>query len=148
MQTTVAQALAEAFWNGWIPSDLADDLIQALEFSSMGPGAFEQVRELVSDWEARAIDTEALVAQCTSLHESFAAAAEQAEGVVEPGNEALIYLLHAMQEALRAMSEACAGVAASALAMHGGALRQAMLSAEEASAVMQEIYDGTHYEGG
>lgn len=144
MHGTVAQALAEAFWNGWIPNELPDDLIHTLEFSSWGPGAFEQLRELVADWQAQAIDTEALVAQATSLQESFAAAAEQADQVMEPENEALSYLLHAMQESLKAMSQASGGVAASALAMHGGALREALVGAEEAAAVMQEIYDGTH----
>lgn len=144
MDTTVAQALAEAFANGWIPSDLAPDLVQALEFAEMGPGAYEQLRELVTEWHSQTIDTEGLVAQATALQESFAAAAEQAESTVEPDDEALSYLLHAMQEALRAMSGAAAGVAAAALSMHGGALSDSLAAADEAAVVMQEIYDGTH----
>lgn len=144
MDTTVSQALAVAFENGWIPSDLAPDLVQSLEFAEMGPGGFEQLRELVTEWHSQTIDTEGLVAQATALQESFAAAAEQAEATVEPEDEALCYLLHAMQEALRAMSGAAAGVAAAALSMHGGALSDSLGAAEEAAVVMQEIYDGTH----
>lgn len=145
METTVAQALAQAFLQGWIPSDLDEDLVQALEYSAWGPEGLERLLGLAEEWRAGGLDTEGFVAQVTDLQEGFAEAAAQARAAADPGHEALRLLLQAMQWALQAMVEACAAVVASVRAGHPGALQEALASAGEAAEVMREIYDGTHF---
>lgn len=145
-RSEVAQALAEAFWNGWVPTDLSQDYLEALELSAMGPLALEELAGLVAEWELRAISASALTAQVSSLGESFQAAAEQASQVVEPDDLTTRYLLNALREALRAISLACNAVILSVQAMHGGALQGALESARMAAGVLQDIYQGTHFE--
>ncbi len=145
-RSEVAQALAEGFWNGWVPTDLSQDYLEALELSSMGPPAFEELAGLVAELELRAISASALTAQVSSLGESFQAAAEQASQVVEPDDLTTRYLLNALREALRAISLACNAIILSVQAMHGGALQGALESARMAAGVLQDIYQGTHFE--
>lgn len=142
----VSQALAEAFWHGWIPTDLPTDYLEALDLSAMGPQGLEELQGLVTRWEARLLDDEGLAAQAEGLRESFRAAAIQAEAVAEPAHEAIRFLLEALREGLHAMSESCAGVASGVRERHGGAFRQSMAAAEEAALTLQEIYEGTHFE--
>jgi len=145
-RSEVAQALAEAFWNGWVPTDLSQDYLDALELSTMGLPAYEELTGLVAEWELRAISASALTAQVSSLGESFQTAAERANRVAEPDDLTTRYLLNALREALRAISLACNAIILSVQAMHGGALQGALESARMATGVLQDIYEGTHFE--
>ncbi len=145
-RSKVAQALAEGFWNGWVPTDLPQDYLDALELSAMGPPAYEELRELVSAWELRSLTEADMVAQVSSLGETFQVAAAQANLVGQPDNFTTRYLLHALQEALRAIYLACDATVRSVQALHGGALREALESAQMAAGVLQDIYDGTHFD--
>ncbi|MGI5844259.1 MAG: hypothetical protein ACOX9B_08805 [Candidatus Xenobium sp.] len=145
-RSEVAQALAEAFWNGWIPTELTQDYLEALEMSAMGPPAYEELKGLVAEWELQAISMTALTAQVSSLGESFQAAAARANQVAEPDELTTRYLLYALREALRAISLACDAIIKSVQAMHGGALQDALESARMATGVLQDIYAGTHFE--
>lgn len=142
---TISEILAEAFYEGHLPTDLSSEVMELFELTAMGPPAFEQLRDLVRSWEQRGVSTDALYNAAMGLYENFDATADQARPVAESGPPALEDLLHAIVEALSAMAEACYGVAEGASTMHGGALRKGLLAAEEAAAVLQEVYDGTHY---
>ena len=146
-RSKVSQALAEGFWYGRLPTDLPDDYLDALEMTAMGPAGYEELGFLVQAWELGSVTPEDLVAQAQSLGESFREAVAKVSRVARPEHHAVRDLLYAIREALFAMAEACSAVAASVEAMHGGTLREAMQGAEKAAAVLDEIYDGTHFEG-
>lgn len=143
----VSQALAESFWQGWIPTDLPRDFLEALDLSALGSSGFEELEALVGAWDREEVDLETLELRVRDAEERFRAAARVVEAVEDPGHEALRYLLEALREALQAMGEACAGVVSAAGTSHFRALRDALSSGREAAAVLQELYDGTHFEG-
>jgi len=145
-RSEVAQALAEGFWNGWVPTDLSQDYLEALEMSAMGPPAYQELRGLVAAWDLRSLPTEALLAHVAELGDEFLAAAERADQVERPFDLTTGYLLHALQEALRAIHLACDAVIRSVQVLHREALFEALESAEMAAGVLQDIYDGTHFD--
>lgn len=143
-QLSIAEVLAESFWNNWISSDLSPDVLAALELCPQGVAAYEELRDLSSTWQQRFIDSRSLTAQASSLQYCLGLAEEQIKRVTPPEDLTVAQLLQAMAQSFRALVECCNAVIVALENYHDGALREAVESAEMASSVLKSIYDGTH----
>ncbi len=150
-QVSLADVLAESFWNGWVQTDLDDDYLEVLEFTSMGADIVDEINDVVQRWEQcfgqSPVDQALCISQLVSLRNSLEQRLDQANQVETPQDQALEYMLKAIQAGIEALVNSCTTVITGIQSHNWSTLRTGVHCAEKASDVLQTIYDGTHYTG-
>ena len=146
-QENLSEILAESFWNGWIPSDLPQDFLQAIELSAMGPSALEEIRYVVDNWNQSYISGNKLGAiyQIEGLRSNLKQAHEQALQVEPPPHEAIASILLALQEGLKAFVCSCSTIITAMECNDWAIMHCGLHSAETAAQTLQTVYNGTHF---
>ncbi|MBQ7568334.1 hypothetical protein IJT17_05955 [bacterium] len=148
-EPSLADIIAESFWNGWIPTDLPKEYMKAIELSSMGEKAIGEIRDLTSSWPQLYLSgrQQGSVYQVEGLRACIEQAYEQAMSVEVPQHEATAYLLMALQEGLKALASSCTAIMTGMQGNDWAIMQRGLHCAEQAAKTLQTVYDSTHYGG-
>lgn len=145
----LTEIVANSFRRGWVPADVPDEYMDALEFCVMGNDACEEIKDICSQWYqdcysySRAADSRA-ISQIESMRLTLEEAYEQTCTVEEPEHDATAYLLVALREALQALINSCNTVITAIECRNLSTLRKGVRCATKAASVLQVVYNSTH----
>lgn len=146
-EENLAAIIAESFYNGWIPCDLSQEYLDAMELSSIAPKALEELNEVVTNWNRYRISGQAQGAryQIEGLKADLENASAQAEAVSRPDDDATGNLLLALQEGIKAMINGCTAVLTAMDSNNWSVMYCGLHSAETGANVLKIVYDSTHF---
>ena len=141
--------VADSFINGWVPTDVSDEYMEALELCAWGTSACEEMRQVAARWQQSLnnlpVAQAVAISQLTSLRQALEQAYAQAQAVASPEHPATANLLLALREGLKALINSCNALIIAVEHRNWATLHTGLHCADKANSVLQVVYDSTHF---